>query len=42
MFGCLGHCCFCFLHLMAILFGFFSLLLTVPLHLIFAVMVSKR
>jgi predicted PurR-regulated permease PerM len=42
MFGCFGHCVFLFLHFLAVLFGFVGLLLTVPLHLIFAVMVSRR
>lgn len=40
--GCLGHLIFCVLHVLAFLFGFFGLFITIPLHLIFAVLVSRR
>lgn len=40
--GCLGHCVFLVLHLFAVLFGFVFLIVTIPLHLIFAVLISKR
>ncbi len=42
MLGCFGHCMFMFLHFCAVLFGLVGLILTIPLHLIFAVMVSGK
>lgn len=41
MIGCFGHLVFLFLHLMAILFGFVWLIITIPLHLIFTVVEMK-
>ncbi len=40
--NCLGHMIFMFLHLLAILFGCGLLIITVPLHLIFAAVVQNR
>jgi len=42
MLGCFGHCFFLFLHFMAVLFGFFGLLITIPLHLIFAATLASK
>jgi len=33
---------FLFLHLMAVLFGFVGLLVTIPLHLIFTVLAGRK
>lgn len=42
MLGCIGHVCFVVLHVLAILFGVIGLLITVPLHLIFAAILAKK
>ena len=33
--GCLGHCVFMVLHVLALLFGFVLLFVTIPAHLIY-------
>lgn len=38
---CFGHAIFLFLHLIAITFSTFALLLTVPLHMIFAAIAQR-
>lgn len=38
----MGHFIFCLLHLTAILFGFVGLIITVPLHIIYAAMKKKN
>jgi len=42
MVGCLGHLIFICLHVLAVLFGLVGLILTIPLHLIFAAIVSGK
>ena len=42
MIGCLGHVIFFCLHLLAVLFGLVGLIITIPLHLIFAAIVSGK
>jgi len=37
----MGHVLFCILHLLAILFGLVGLIVTVPLHIIYACMKGK-
>lgn len=40
--NCLGHLIFMFLHLIAIMFGFVFLIVTVPGHLLFAAVTQKQ
>ena len=42
MLSLIGHLLFLFLHVCAILFGVVGLILTIPLHLIFAAIVAKK
>ena len=38
----MGHIIFCILHLAAVLFGFVGLFITIPLHIIYAVVKKKN
>jgi hypothetical protein len=38
----MGHITFCLLHLIALLFGFVGLFLTIPLHLIYSAFAGKK
>lgn len=40
--GCLGHIVFLILHVLAFVFFFPALFVTIPLHLIYGVMVSRK
>ncbi len=38
----MGHAMFCILHFLAFLFGFIGLLVTIPLHIIYSVMLNNK
>lgn len=42
MVNCFSHCVFLFLHLLACIFGFVGLFVTIPLHVIFIAIARKR
>jgi len=41
MLACLGHLVFMAIHAMCFLFGFVGLIISIPLHLIFAVLTRR-